>query len=264
MAEDKKKKDVGESFGKMMEEFGEAVARVFNDPKLKKKAKEFGRSASESGKAFGDRFKDEEVKEKFREVGKAARAFGDSITEAFREEKKDSGQEEEENNKKKIVKPLQHREESRGSRLTGYSLAIAWNIFFLVFFNFFYDYVAYYEYDAGVWTRFPVLTDDFRLWLPIFTVAVAVSIAGNILMIIIDRYIVRQVVPMVLNVFGIAAVATLLSIFPFDFDVIPPDISHILYPVAAVVLVLIIIGLSVGILVRLIKSIIHVTGTIRK
>ncbi|MGM0365104.1 MAG: hypothetical protein ACQEP5_01055 [Actinomycetota bacterium] len=264
MAEGEKKKDVGESFGQMMEEFGEAIAKVFNDPKLKQKAKEFGRSASESGKAFGDRFKDEEVRQKFREVGNAAKRFGESISEAFKEEKK-GGQPEAEKKSSEIPETAVKEEESRGGRLTGYSMAIAWNIIFLIFFNFFYEYVAYYEYEAingaGVWNRYPLLTDDFRLWLPIFTVAVAFSAAGNILMIIVDHYSVRQVVNIIVNVFGIAAAATLLSIFPFDFNAIPgADLVHILNPVVTVILVLIIIGLSIGTLVRLIKFIIYTTG----
>ncbi len=264
MAEHKKKKDVSESFGQLMEEFGEAVAKVFNDPKLKKKAKEFGKSASESGKAFGERFKDEEVKEKFREVGKAAQTFGESISEAFREKEREEDRPGQETAEKKTIK-AERIEESRGSRLTGYSIAIAWNIIFLVFFNFFYEYIAYYEYEAlngaGIWNRYTLLTDDFRLWLPIFTVAVAVALAGNILMIIMDHFSVRQIVNIVTSIFGIVAAASLLSIFPFDFSVIPrADLTHILNPVVTVLLVLIIVGLSIGVLVRLIKFIIYSTG----
>ncbi len=277
-----KKKDVGESFGRMVEEFGEALAKVFNDPQLKKKAREFGKSASESGKAFGDRFKDEEVRKKFKEAGEAAKTFGESIGDAFREESRQAEEtqktaeedqeesrqtEEAEKTAEETEKPAglaPKSEESRGARLTGYSMAIAWNIMFLVFFNFFYEYVAYYSYEAvngtGFWQRYPLLTDDFRLWLPIFTVAVSVAIAGNILMIIIDHYSLRQVVHMVTHGFGIVAVASLLSIFPFDFQAIPADIAHILNPVVTVIMVLAIIGLSVGVLVRLIKFIIYMTG----
>ena len=93
--------------------------------------------------------------------------------------------------------------------------------------------MAYYEYEAvngaGIWHRYPLLTDDFRSWLPIFTVAVAISIVGNMIMIIVDTYNVRQVVNIINNIFGIAAVATLLSLFPFDFSFKKPVIFDLLF-----------------------------------
>lgn len=74
----------------MFESFGDAISKIFNDPKLKEKAKEFGQSATESAKTLAGRFKDEEVREKFREVGKAAQEFGKSISDYFKPEKPDS------------------------------------------------------------------------------------------------------------------------------------------------------------------------------
>ncbi|MDZ7837231.1 MAG: hypothetical protein U5N58_04340 [Actinomycetota bacterium] len=265
--EKKDHKNLGASFGEMMKEFGEAVSKVFNDPELKKKASEFSESASRSARAFGDRFKDEEVKEKFREAGKAAKKFGDDVAEIFKEEQ-DSDTKQEENSSKDVVPTVEKKnykqEENRGSRLTGYSMSIAWGIVFLVFFNFFYHYIAYYEYNSALqtWARYPVLTDDFRFWLPIFTVAVVVSIIGNIVMIIIDHWSVRQITNIVMNIFGIASVSTLLSIFPFDFSNIPAEnIASILIPIVTVALVLVIIGLSIATVVSFVKLIVF---TIKK
>lgn len=246
-------KNVGASFGDMVKEFGEAVSKIFNDPELKKKAKEFGESATESAKAFGERFKDEEVKAKFREVGNAAKKFGESVSETFKEDKNSYSQD------KKTEKKNLEPEASRGSRLAGYSVSIAWNIIFLIFFNFFYQYVAFYHFDSGtqMWARYPVLTDDFVMWLPIFTVSVAVSIAGNILMIILDHYYVRKIVNIIMNIFGIAAIGTLLSIFPFDFSGIPvANMGNILYPLVMVVLIIILVGLAISVIVNLVKLIV--------
>jgi len=152
---------------------------------------------------------------------------------------------------------------NRGSRIAGYCIAITWNIIFIVFFNFFNRYIAYFESNTveGVttWTRYPLITDDFKTWLPIVTVALAVSIVGNIILIINDKRLIRDIVNIVLNLFGIAAVATLLSIFPFDFTVFPNnDLSNILNPTLTVVLILIIVGIAIGTLVRFIKMIVGI------
>ena len=67
----------------------------------------------------------------------------------------------------------------------------------------------------------------------------------------------RNTVRIVTDIFGIAVVATLLSLFPFDFTRIPnASIASILNPIATIILILIIIGLGVGILVRFIKLVI--------
>ncbi|MFO7928145.1 MAG: hypothetical protein R6U35_00600 [Candidatus Humimicrobiaceae bacterium] len=270
MKDKEKSKEIGENFSHMIREFGEAVSKIFEDPKLKEKAKEFGDSASESAKVFGDRFKDEEVKQKFEEFGSSAKKFGESVGEFFKEEKKENEKEEKFEKKmnnfgdstEKTGKKAEYYSESpSGSRIAGYSIAITWNLIFLIFFNFFYEYIAYYEYDAvngGIWNRYTLVTDNFKLWLPILTISIAVSIIGNIILIINDRYYLRQIVNLVSNIFGIVAVATLLLLFPFDFSVIPDaDLTHILTPVVTVVLVIIIIGLAIGTVANLVKLIVH-------
>ena len=57
---------------------------------------------------------------------------------------------------------------NRGGRITASSFAIAWSIVLLVFFNFYSKYIAYYQYEANQWVRYPILTDDFNIWLFLF------------------------------------------------------------------------------------------------
>ena len=87
------KKKTAENFGEIFKVFGDAVSKIFDDPKLKEKAREFAESATESAKIFGSRFKDEEVRNKFRDVGTAAHDFGRAIADIFKAKKdqKDKG-----------------------------------------------------------------------------------------------------------------------------------------------------------------------------
>jgi hypothetical protein len=69
----------------------------------------------------------------------------------------------------------------------------------------------------------------------------------------------RETTLIVLNLFGIAAVVTLISIFPFDFTVIPDSvIADILPIITMIVLIGISIGLGIGSLVSFIKLIVNV------
>lgn len=284
MAENKKDKSPIESFGDMVKEFGEAIGKIFSDPELKKKAKEFAKSAEDSAKVFGKRFRDEEVKDKFKDFGKAARNFGNDVSDYFKNDKEkdeDINQKEFEWEKKLDEKMKKFGEKTekagkefgrkiekvgdkvdhyfkgtRSGRITGYSFAIMWSIIFFVFFNFYQSYIAYYHYD-GIWHRYPFLTESFSQWLPIVSVVLVASIIGNILLIIYDGYFFRQIVHIVLNLFGLTAIISLLTILPFDFTVLPRDLTGILNPIVITVLILIIIGIGIGTMVRLIKLIVN-------
>jgi hypothetical protein len=283
-----KGKSPAENFGEMFKKFGEAMGEIFNDPELKKKAKEFGDSAVNSAKTFGGRFKDEEVKGKFRDFGKATQEFGSSVSDYFSEESKKDPSDpskkkyewEEKLDQKmdkfgeraaKAGKELGNKmeesgkkveryfNETRGGRTVGYAFSIFWGAVFIILFNYYSQFIAYYSKDAatGIWTRYPFLTEDFSRWLPIVTVALAVSIAGNILLIFYDRYLFRQITKMVFDLFGLASTITLLRIFPFDFSVSPNnDLVGILVPVVTILLILVSVGLGIGILVRFIKMVI--------
>ena len=284
MAVNKGNRSPVESFGDMIKEFGESISKIFSDPELKKRAKDFAKSAEDSAKAFGKRFKDEGVKEKFTDFGKAARDFGNDMSAYFKDDKEkgeDISQKEYEWEKnlnekmkkfgektkkagqeigskmEKVGDNIDHYfKDSRGGRITGYSFAIMWSVVFLVLFNFYSQYIAYYNYD-GIWHRQALLTANFSQWLPIVTTALAASIVGNILLIIYDGYYFRQIVRIVLNLFGLAAIISLLTIFPFDFTVFPRDLTGILNPIIIVVLILAVIGTSIDTMVRFVKLIVN-------
>ena len=152
---------------------------------------------------------------------------------------------------------------ARVGRIASSSITIAWSIVFLILFNFFSKYLAYYRYESGQWARYPILTADFGAWLPIITVTLILSLVGHIIAIIFDKYLLRETTLIVLNLLGMAATISLLSIFPFDFSAIPDTAAVDILPVVvAIALIGIAFGLGVAALVRLIKLIVsEVTRT---
>jgi len=152
---------------------------------------------------------------------------------------------------------------TRGGRITSSTFAIAWSFALLIFFNFFSQYIAYYHLekidDIAKWVRYPILTGDFNLWLPFLTAALVLSIVGHIILIIFDKYLLRETTLIVLNLFGIAVVSALLSIFPFDFSLIPnTTVANSLPAIATIVLICIAVGMGIAALVRFIRLIVNV------
>lgn len=154
-----------------------------------------------------------------------------------------------------------HPKRTRLQRLISYSVAIVWSFLLLTFFNFFHEYLAYYYYEVvegvGQWMREPLLTPKFSAVLPVLNIALILSILGNVILIVRDRYLLRQGVSIILHVFGLAAVLTFLTVFPFNFDVVPfPAASQVLSIVATMVFIVVAIGLVVGIVVRVVRIVI--------
>jgi len=152
-------------------------------------------------------------------------------------------------------------DKKRAGRITASAFLIAWSIALLVFFNFFSDYVAYYNADtvngATVWTRTPFFTSDISLWLPVLNTALAVSIAGQIIMIIFDNDILRRILRFVIDLFGLAVILTLISVFPFDFNVIPDSTIAAGVDVGVTIaLICIAVGFGISLLVRFIKTLV--------
>jgi len=273
--EKSEKKSAAESLGDIFETFGSAVGEIFNDPKLKDTARKFGKSAGESAETFGSRFKDEDVKEKFRDVGKAAQDFGQSVADYFKSDKDKKKDEYSEPR----TESLSHAATATGrvigakvdefmnaktGRITSSSMVIAWSVVLLIFFVFFSQYIAFYRLEtvAGVsqWARYPVLTENFYAWLPIITVTLVVSIIGHSFSIVLDRYLLREAILIVLNVFGVWAVLTLLAIFPFDFSGLPiPNTAGIFSILVTLVLISVALGLGIATLVRFIKLVVSVS-----
>lgn len=164
---------------------------------------------------------------------------------------------------KQIGDKIEHYFKStRGGRITASVFAIAWSIVLLIFFNFYNQYIASYHSETinGIttWTRQPLFTEDINLWLPILTTTLILTIIGHIILIIFDRYTLREIIFVILNAFGLATVLTLLSVHPFDFSIIPnATAADAVYSGVIILLILISIGISISMLVRFIKLIIY-------
>jgi uncharacterized membrane protein len=156
---------------------------------------------------------------------------------------------------------LDHFQGTKAGRITASAFAIAWSIVLLVLFNFYHQYIAYYNgstaHGVTVWTRYPLFTEDINQWLPFLTLTLSLVIIVNIILIIFDRPVLRELAGMALDVLGLATVLKLLSIFPFDFSVIPDSTAADMTGLAVtIVLIIIAIGIVVGLIVRLIKFIV--------
>jgi hypothetical protein len=145
--------------------------------------------------------------------------------------------------------------------MTASSFAIAWSLVLLVFLNYFSNYVAYYQLEGNRWIRYPILTEDFNAWLPLLTIALTISIVGHIILIIYDRYLLREATLIILNLFGIAIVVTLLSIYPFDFSAIPNDIA---FTVVSILITVVLIGTTIGLIIGTMVSFIKLIVNLAK
>lgn len=152
---------------------------------------------------------------------------------------------------------------ARSGRAVGSAFAIAWSVILLVFFNFYNQYIAYYDpFQSGnitQWQMHTLITPGFSAWLPILTATLVLSIIGHTILIVFDKYALRQIVEIILNVFSLATVITLLSLFPFNFNIIPnPDVAYwVTFGVTAGLIVLA-VGFGIGALVRFIKLIVNI------
>jgi hypothetical protein len=92
----------------------------------------------------------------------------------------------------------------------------------LIFFTSFHKYIAWYTTgpDGGV-TRLPMLIDSYFTWLPIAITASIIAIVAFTVMIFYDNYRFRMTAELTIFIIGIAVAVSLVSIFPFDFSVIP-------------------------------------------
>jgi hypothetical protein len=149
----------------------------------------------------------------------------------------------------------------RAGRIATSAFVIAWSIALIIFLNFFHDYIAYYHGETignvTNWVRETIVTRDFSLWLPVVNTVLALTIAGHIMLLAIDKYILRESTLLILDILGIVSVAALLTIFPFDFRPFG-DFSGAIDLSAHITLAIIIFGISIGVLVRFIKIIVNV------
>ena len=146
----------------------------------------------------------------------------------------------------------------RTGRLIGYSFGIIWNIALLIFFTCFHSYIAWYRHvPGGGFSRAPLLTSEFMVWLPIFIVVTVLTIAAYITMIVYDRYWFREATEMVLNILGVIVVASLASIFPFDFSIIPGGAETAVAIAVKSSLIIIAVILGIAAFARFVKLIVY-------
>jgi hypothetical protein len=148
---------------------------------------------------------------------------------------------------------------TRTQRTVSYCFAIFWSFVFLIFLNFYSQYIAVYSVqESGRWFSYPLLAASFSLWLPLINAALVFSIAGNIIMIINDRYIVLETVQITISLMFIAAMAQLLVLFPFNFNIIPQAaLAGVMSHVIRILLIIIVIALIISLLVHIVKLIVH-------
>jgi uncharacterized membrane protein len=148
---------------------------------------------------------------------------------------------------------------TRAGRIAGYSAAIFWNLVLLIFFSFFYRYIAWYHVQPdGNVVGVSMLTNGYFAWLPILVTALLLSIAAYIVLIIYDKYWLRETVQIILDIIGVVVVVNLLTIFPFNFSVIPNNTAVYVVPiVVTIVLIIIAVGLGVAALVHFIKLMVN-------
>jgi hypothetical protein len=106
----------------------------------------------------------------------------------------------------------------------------------LIFFTFFHEYIAWYitEPDGSV-NRLSLLTDGYFTWLPIPITASVLAIIAHIIFIVYDNRRFRMTAELILYISGIAVTVSLVSIFPFDFSVIPNATAVDVVPIVVTV-----------------------------
>ncbi len=140
----------------------------------------------------------------------------------------------------------------RASRITEPIVAIVWSIATLIFFNFFRDYIAYYH--DGI--REPLITAEFGKWLWIHNPMLVLLLIRYSISLAFERYVFRESILIFLALLGVASTATLLSLFPFDFSILPSaDVAKWLELGLRIALIATIVMFSIEALIRINKLI---------
>ena len=275
-------KEKAKEFSQSAADSAKTFASRFKDEDVKKKFKDLGATAKKFGDSMAAYFKDDANKTGSESDGQnpdSAQEAGDS-----RDNEQEDDQEEPEKpgqpgKEKALISSVEEKqkgaakssevikepglaryERDRNARITGYCFAIAWSIIFIVFFNFFNKYIAFYLFDSqsDTWIIIPLTTAAFTIWLPFVNASLLVSVIGNVVLIINDSFYFNNIANIIMHFFSILAAAALLMIFPFDFSVMPAAsvLSTILNPLIRIALIVTIVGLSVGLIARFIKIIV--------
>ncbi len=149
-------------------------------------------------------------------------------------------------------------EVGRAGRIAGSVAAIVWSIFVFVLFNFYPDYIAFYNgVSAGGVSqllRYPILTSELSRVLPILNAALVVTVVGHFVALAWDKFIVREAIEVILHAMGLVTILVFLKVFPFDYSALPLGMAVDLLPGATIaVLVVAAVATGVEMIVRLVR-----------
>jgi len=80
-----------------------------------------------------------------------------------------------------------------------------------------------------------MLTDDYFTWLPVMITGSILVILASVVMIIYNEYKFNRTIQIGFNIIGITISVSLVSIFPFDFSVIPNTTAVKVVPIVVTV-----------------------------
>ena len=125
---------------------------------------------------------------------------------------------------------------SRSGEIGSHIFMVLVTVTNLIFFTSFHKYIAWHttEPDGSV-TRLSMLTSDYFTWLPIAITASILAILAFTVMIFYDNYRFRMTAEIIVLITGVAVAVSLVSIFPFDFSVIPNATAVDVVPTAVTV-----------------------------
>ena len=125
-------------------------------------------------------------------------------------------------------------------RMTDYIFSVIFNIAFLVVVNKVPDWNIVFIIDS-----FPDILWALNTYL-------AVSIAGNLVLIFFHPRFLHHLLNAVFAIFGILATSVMLSIFPFDFSNLVGEWLNILIRIALIVGI---VGSAIGVVVNIVKAV---------
>lgn len=288
-------KNKAREFGESAKESAKTFATRFKDEEVKGKFKDVGKAAHNFGESVSEYFNqdkagtDDTSKKEDSDSDPSDEGNSDESEESKKKlsEEKNTDQEINSNEEtdfqkgesRAIITPSSNKNEfsksssefdgkfdnyfrtPKAGRITGYVFAIIFSITWLIFINYFYRYIAFYNHSVidGVSTLkiIPIFTDNIRYWLPFYTLSIGVGILGNIILVIYERFYFLKIIMVITNLFFLAATATLLQLFPFDFSGIPFEGLRTSAPsITIAVLIVIIVAVGIAIVIDFIKLIV--------
>ncbi len=149
-------------------------------------------------------------------------------------------------------------EDSRLGRSIGSIAVIVWCTFLFIVFNFFPDYIAFYQSttERGVsqLLRYPILTAELARVLPLLNLTLGLAVLGHVFALVWNRLLFREFLEVALHILGLMVAVMFLWVFPFDFSDLPVAGLRTAMPtVVLIILILVIVGNVIEIIVHLVR-----------